>query len=447
MGPITAEGTLGSGARYRYEVPADWNGVLLLYSRPVPVAPGDPPWQDRDASVSTLVGSGFAVAGVANTIFWPLEASFADLPALAQIFAEHAGSPSQTIGFGQSIGGIITAGLVQRVPGLLSGALPMCGNLAGSVAVHNRELDIAFVVKTLLADGTPLQLVRIEDPAANLGAAERVLSEAGRTPRGRARLALAAAVGNIPGWYDPASDEPDAEAYREQLHNQIAWFKDPGFLVYFQARARVELQAGGNPSWNTDVDYSDLLLGSINAAQVSALYEEASVDLADDLGRLAGAARIEADPAAVSYLEEHIVFDGELREVPVLTMHTDGDGLVTPDNQHAYAEVVRWAGHEDQLRQVYVHRGGHCSFMMTELLTGLDVLLHRMDGGSWPDLSPSTLNARVAEHRAHIGATSPPGTGSGFFEYRPRPFTRPYDARMAPDQRHGRSADVRQPAS
>ncbi|CAN5148124.1 hypothetical protein BH23ACT9_BH23ACT9_17150 [soil metagenome] len=33
------------------------------------------------------------------------------------------------------------------------------------MGVHNREFDIAFVVKTLLADGTPLQLVRIEDPA------------------------------------------------------------------------------------------------------------------------------------------------------------------------------------------------------------------------------------------------------------------------------------------
>lgn len=448
MGPVTSGGTLASGAQYRYEVPATWNGVLLLYSRPVPVPPRTPPWNDDEPSVAMFVDRGYAVAGSANTIFWPLESSFADLPEMAKIFATEVGAPRRTIGFGLSIGGIITAGLVQRSPGLLSGALSTCGNLAGAVAVHNRELDIAFVIGTLLAADTDLQLVRIEAPEDNLRTAMQVLGEAAATPTGRARLALSAAVGNVPGWHDPGTEEPAATDVAARLRNQVAWFEQPGFLVYFQARAQVEMQAGGNPSWNTDSDYRQLVADSVNADEVHALYAEAALDLEDDLDRLAAAPRVEADAGAVAYLEDHIVFDGNLRGVPVLTMHTDGDGLVTPDNQHAYADVVRWAGHEDELRQVYVHRGGHCSFTSAELVTGLEVLLERIEEGRWPDLTPSSLNDRAAA----IGA-GPATTRSGvpadpaFFDYEPRPFPRPYDVRMVSRPGGPPVASARRPVS
>ncbi|MEJ7696668.1 MAG: hypothetical protein WKF78_08675 [Candidatus Limnocylindrales bacterium] len=296
---------------------------------------------DRD-----LTGQGYAVAGAANTIFWPLESSLSNLSALVDAFIAAAGTPRITISMGLSIGGLITAGIVERKTGLLSGALPLCANLAGAVAIHNRELDIAFVVKTLLAPDSDLAIVNIAEPSANLETAAAILAEAQTTPAGRARLGLAAAVGNIPGWHAPGSVEPDASDIEGRLRNQIAWFEEPGFLVYFWAREQVERQAGGNPSWNTGVDYRQLLETSIDRDEVFALYESAGIGLDADLDTLARAPRIAADPAAVTYLERHIIFSGDLDGLPVLTMHTDGDGLVTPDNQHAYADVVRAAGDE-----------------------------------------------------------------------------------------------------
>ncbi len=430
MSPLSLNGTILGDSRYQIEVPDGWNGILLLYSLPIPVEPGQPPWPSGDALIGDLTGQGYAVAGAANTIFWPLESSLSNLPSLLDTFIASAGTPHRTISLGLSIGGLITAGIVERYPGLLSGALPMCGNLAGAVAIHNRELDIAFVVKTLLAPMSDLALTDIRDPAANLETASSILSEAQTTAVGRARLALAAAVGNIPGWHAPGSPEPDASDVDARLRNQVGWFEEPGFLVYFWAREQVERQAGGNPSWNTGIDYRRLLETSINHDQVNALYDAAGISLDTDLETLEVAPRIEADPAALTYLERHIVFSGELGGVPVLTMHTDGDGLVTPDNQHAYADIVRAAGNEQLLRQVFVHRAGHCSFTPAEVTVALEALLERIETGVWPDLDPASLNVRARamepnRHGLRSGGTAEPG----FFTYEPRPFPRAYDAR------------------
>jgi len=422
-------GTLASGSRYAVEVPERWNGVLVLWSRPVPVAAGVPPWAE-DPLVHQLADAGYAVAGSANTVFWPVEAAFAEQPVLLDLAASLLGPIRHTVAFGMSIGGLITAGLVQRFPSRLSGALAMCANLAGAVAVHNTELDIGFVFKTLLAADSGLQLVGITDPYANLELATTLLDRAQSTAVGRARLGLAAAVGNVPGWHDPTSPPPAREDFGARQANQYAWFRQMSFLVYYWAREQVERQAGGNPSWNSSVDYGELLATSTNRDEVEALYEEASLDLGVDLARLADESRIAADPAAVGYLERHVVFSGDLGGVPVLTVHTDGDGLVTPDNQWAYADVVSHAGHRDLLGQVYVHRAGHCTFTFAEILTALDVLVERIDSGTWPLLDPEALNTAAAALGPDAN-TLPSGASmtAGFFDFEPPRFRRRYDGR------------------
>ncbi len=379
--------------------------------------------------VDHLVAAGYAVAGSANTIFWPLEKAFADQPALLDIARSVLGPIRHTVAFGMSIGGIITAGLVQLYPSLLSGALPMCGNLAGAVAVHNTELDVGFAFKSLFAPDSGLQLVDITDPYANLQLAMALLEEAQSTAAGRARLALAAAMGNIADWHDPAAPPPAPDDFATRQRNQFAWFREVSFLVFFWAREQMEHQAGGNPSWNTGVDYGELLAESTGPEMVEALYREAALDLGADLERLADAPRIHADPAAVGYLERHIVFSGHLGGVPVLTMHTDGDGLVTPDNERAFADVVSHAGDQDLLGRVFVHRAGHCSFTYAEVLTALDVLIERIEGGRWPTLDPQAMNGAATalgpgENRLPGGPKEP-----GFFEFQPRRFRRRYDVR------------------
>lgn len=307
----------------------------------------------------------------------------------------------------------------------------MCGNLAGAVAVHNRELDMAFVVKVLLAPESELRLVHIDDSQANLALATQVLHEAQACPAGRARLALAAAIGNVAGWHDPTSDEPASNDFEGRQRAQFDLFSEVGFLVFFLARKQVEMQAGGNPSWNTGVDYGQLLSTSINRDEVEALYGAANLDLEGDLDRLATTSRIQADPLALAYLERHIVFNGDLGGVPVLTLHTDSDGLVTPDNERAYADVVDQAGNHDLLRQLYVHRGGHCTFTFAEIRTALEVLVERIDRGDWGDLDPDTLNAAAGQLGCGSNVLAETGKPmeAGFVDFKPQPFPRRYDRR------------------
>ena len=99
------------------------------------------------------------------------------------------------------------------------------------------------------------------------------------------------------------------------------------------------LAAGGNPSWNTGVNYFTDLAKSADFKEVVALYRAAGLSLTKDLLTLNSAPRVKASPNAEAYLIKNISFNGRI-SVPVLTMHTTGDGLVVPENEQAYRSAV-----------------------------------------------------------------------------------------------------------
>ena len=106
--------------------------------------------------------------------------------------------------------------------------------------------------------------------------------------------------------------------------------------------------------------------------------------------------RISARPSAVRYLAENIAFNGQL-PVPVLTMHTTGDGLVVAENEQAYRQVAEQAGDSAMLQQTFVHRAGHCAFTPAETITAAQTLLNRLNTGRWDlaALRPARLNAQA----------------------------------------------------
>jgi len=436
--PKTIVGPLMDAGKYLIKAPESWNGTLILYSFGPPVPAENPVFDAAHPVMQAYLQRGYAVAGWSSPVFWPLEQSFPNQMTVLDEFARLVGKPERTIAYGQSIGGFLTAGLAQRFPSRLDGALAVCGPIAGGIATQNRELDVAFVFKTLVAPESDLELVLIREPERNQALALELLEGAARTPLGRARLALTAAVTNVPGWPDPRSPEPATADHAARLDGQIGWFRGIVFHVIFNARATIERRAGGNPSWNTDVDYAALLERSLNADVVRWAYAAASVDLESDLERLTRAPRVTADPKATEYLERYIVFNGDLADIPVVTVHTTGDGLCTPDHEHAYRDVVRSAGHAEQLRQLWIRRGGHCSFSVAETLAALDVLLDRVTRGSWPATDASTLNGAARRLESESRLLNPldeddrdPVTPvpPGFCEFEPPPFSRPYDAR------------------
>lgn len=418
-------GPLPDGATCLIEVPTPWNGTLLLYSHGY-VTPGssNPARDVGDPGTRLfLLANGFALAGssYAHT-GWAIQEALLDQIAVLDIFKAQVGTPTRTIAWGHSLGGIITAGLIQRNPSRFDAALPMCGVLSGGVATWNQALDSAFAFKTFFNAGGPLQVVHITNPPANLLLAEQLLAAANATPQGRARLALANALGDLPGWFNPASPEPAPDDFEAQAANQFLWAQQVDFPFIFALRAELEFRAGGNPSWNTGVDYRRQLEHSVNAAEVRALYAEAGLSLDDDLDTLNNAARIAADSNAVDYLEQNIIFDGDL-SFPVLTLHTSGDGLVSNQNESAYRDVVDEAGNQALLRQIFVHRAGHCTFTPAETVTALGNLLARLDTGLWPDLNPTALNAEAGALGPGPLNVAPPS----FFRFHPAKFERPFD--------------------
>jgi pimeloyl-ACP methyl ester carboxylesterase len=368
----------------------------------------------RDAgdpvTAAWLLANGYAIAGSSySQNGWALQQAFHDQIALLGHFQDEHGKPARTIAWGHSLGGIITAGLIQLNPERFAGAIPMCGVVAGGVGVWNQGLDAEFVFKTLApeAAASALQLVNITNTGFGTGSnfqlAEFVAAQEQATPQGRARLALVAAVADTPGWFDTASAEPASGDFAGRELNQYKWDSQVTFPFSFALRAELEARAGGNPSWNTGVDYRNELNRSINKDEVAALYAQAGLDLNADLDKLADAPRISASASAVSYLTKYIVFNGQL-ESPVLTMHTIGDGLVLPQDEQAYSNVVRSQDNSDLLRTTFVHRAGHCAFTPAETVTAFNTLIHRLNTGSWGvTTQPSPMNSvRRRNHRRPV---------------------------------------------
>jgi pimeloyl-ACP methyl ester carboxylesterase len=432
-GVTTHSGSLADGATYLIEVPANWNGTLFLYSHGYVVPGSANPAQDVADPFTRffMLSSGYALAGSSYaTTGWAIHEALPDQIAVLDLFKLVVGAPKRTIAWGHSLGGIITAGLIQRNPERFDAALPMCGVLSGGVATWNTALDSAFAFKTLLAPGSGLQIVNITNPA-NLQLAEQFLAIAQTTAQGRARLALTGALGDTPGWFVPLSPEPAAQDFASQQMNQFLWAQLVDFPFAFALRAELEARAGGNVSWNTHVNYRTQLERSANREEVKTLYNQAGLSLDEDLETLEDAVRVSPDPDAVQYLAQNIIFDGEIH-IPVLTLHTKGDGLVVVQNESAYKKVVDEAGNGEFLRRTFVDRAGHCAFTPAETIAAVQTLINRLDTGRWDDVDASDLNNAAAALGPRFNlfptSTSVVPVPPAYIKFDPSRYLRPFDA-------------------
>jgi pimeloyl-ACP methyl ester carboxylesterase len=436
-------GQTSDGSNWKIEVPPNWNGTLLLYSHGyVPPGP-NPPADDAGSRpvADNLLARGFALAGSSYASSgWAVADAFRDQEALLDEFRHDFRRPGQTIAWGHSMGGMITAGLLQLHPNQFAGGFAMCGLLGGGVGLWNTNLDLEVAFKTLMMrDPNPavsgpasaLQLTHVQNAQANIGAAEAALAGAQQTPEGRARIALAAAMIDLPDWFSLAAPEPAPTDYASWEQNQFQAMQIQMAFV-FGFRQELEARAGGNPTWNIGVDYGSQLQRSADRDEVRALYQGTDLDLGSDLRAINATKRIAPDPAAVRYMVQNVVYNGNLHE-PLLTMHTTSDFLVPYQHEQAFAATVEAARRAPLLRQVFVHRPGHCAFTDAETLTALQVLLDRVDKGKWKDTGDSaSLNAAAAALGSSLNSFSPaPGAPPipaepSFVAAEPSQFLRPF---------------------
>jgi pimeloyl-ACP methyl ester carboxylesterase len=140
----TCQGTTSDGAPYVMMVPANFNGMVALYSHgyrynidipagipvvggykvtntPEPVPGGNPTVANYFLSQGmAIMGSGFARQG------WNLDSAIATNAELIDTFKKKFTTTTKVVAWGSSLGAIITQSLAEKYPTLVSAVAPMC---------------------------------------------------------------------------------------------------------------------------------------------------------------------------------------------------------------------------------------------------------------------------------------------------------------------------------
>ncbi|MBO0786641.1 MAG: alpha/beta hydrolase [Actinobacteria bacterium] len=421
-------GTLPDGASWVADLPAHWNGTLLLYSHGFgPLTAADAP---DPATSAALLARGYALAGSSydpNGSMWALNSAVRDQFQTLQAVEASVlpGRPQQVLAVGTSMGGLISALEAQDGAGRISGALTTCGIVAGAVNLNNYQLDGEYALAQLLLPGQQVKLVRFTDAGDALATAATLQAAAGQAQQaaaGRARLALAMAFINVPPWAagQAVPPPPSDPAAQEAAQYQVEFTGSFSTLDFIESgRPSIDQAAGGSASWTRGVDFAAALARSPYLPEVQALYHKAGLNLGADLDTLTRHADITADPGAVTSLEQTSVPTGHLT-VPELDLHTISDQLVPVQQENSYAHKVASAGDSPLLRQAYVASVGHCNFSPAELVAGVLAISHRISAGRWDSAaSPGSLNQ----------AAGSLGLGPArFTSYNPGPLTGITDA-------------------
>ena len=413
------EGALDDGATYIFDLPLKWNGTLLLFSHGTARGPANPARNVARDERAWLLDHGYALIGSSYaSTGWAIEQAVPDQIATLDAFIQRFGKPSRTIAWGASMGGLVTLALVERYPERFDGSLLLCASAAGSVGMMNQALDGAFTFKTLVAPDSdlPVQFSADGDRATKQMTAWRQrLDQAQATLEGRARIALAATLAQVPPWIAPNSPRPTATDFAGQQQQLYLGLLGATLLPrYDQVR-----RAGAEYSWNTGIDYAAQLARSGRDALVRSLYREAGLSLEQDLAALAKAPRIEAKPDPVRYMKRNYVPSGRLVK-PMLLVQAVADPVTLVELSGDYARLAREAGHADLVREAYVERAGHCNFTRAESIAALLTVERRIENASWgverQDISlPEAMNTLSGS----LGLD-----GSWFIEHHPTPFLR-----------------------
>ncbi|MEU6038521.1 hypothetical protein ABZ801_24230 [Actinomadura sp. NPDC047616] len=405
-GPRRLTGTLPNGATWVADVPANYNGVLVLYSHGYnpPGSPNPPTDQPGPEAGKALLDRGYALAGSSYaTAGWTMATAADDQLGTLAAVTERIGRPKRTIALGTSMGGLVTAQLAERGAGRIDGAVATCGLVAGGIGLLDSQLDGAHALARLLLPGQEVKLTGYGDAAEAVGVAVRLreaMAAAQQTAQGRARIALAAALFHAPTWYGDDAP-PGARDWTAQVTAQQRWLADTLPFI-LPARYDIERHAGGNPSTNEGVDYRALLRRSATSRQVRELYRAAGADLDADLARLTATASTTADARARAWVRRTSTVSGRLR-MPVLSVHTTADGLVPVQFEDAYADRVRAARSTPLFRTAYVARTGHCTFTAAELVASVQAMNVRLDRGRWGSVATAEWLDAAAE-KTGLGA-------------------------------------------
>ena len=385
------EGVDNKGAVYRYEVPVNWNGDLVMYAHGfrgciadeatgalVPLTVDNPPLREYFLAR----GYAWAASSYAKNCY-DVKDGVESTNRLARIFKREVGRPDKTLITGFSMGGHITGAAIEMFPnyecpegrrgrlcrrfvrllGKLSGgikydgAAPLCG-VMGDTELFNYFGDFSYGAEALAAEINPL--VQSQFPAPDTYAQTTL------------PLTIATLFANNGAGF-PSELTPQGERLKDLLRVISGGDRpifDQGFAP-FQALlfsfagsdGTVDGVLSGNVFDNTHRVYQLDGDPAINSAEAA---------LNEFVLRIARDRRV--NPYRFLRLQRVPEITGRI-SIPVLSVHTLGDLFVPFKMQQIYAREAQHHGRSDLLVQRATRAVGHCEFSPQELIETFEDLV------------------------------------------------------------------------
>ncbi|GAC1345312.1 MAG: alpha/beta hydrolase [Myxococcales bacterium] len=352
---------VSDGAAYRIEVPANWNGKLVLYAHGYRgtgfvLYVSNPPLREY------LARNGYAWAASSySKNFYDVRQGVLDTHALSGVFQARTGqTPSSTYVTGHSMGGHITGALIEQYPDAYVGALPMCG-VMGDVALFDYFLDYNLVAQTLAGRNA------IFPPPADY---EKTV-----VPAVQKKLATAFPAGlNAQGEQLRAVTEQRSggtrPAFKETFEN---WGT---FLFGRYGDGTVNGIASGNVTTNLDTVYRFSNSDDDELTPAERALNQSVLRVAPDWT----ARFFHGADGMQNIVPVHATF-----RIPVLSLHTIGDLFVPISMEQVYARRAQETGRSDLLVQRAYRDVGHCGFKPQEESRAFADLVNWVENGEKPE--------------------------------------------------------------
>ncbi len=381
------------GAGYRIEVPADWNGELVMWAHGFR-GTGLELTVDNHPLREFLIPNGYAWAASSySRNDYDIEAGMVDTRQLALRFKNLVGSNPQSVYLtGASMGGHITAASIEKWPGLYDAAMPICG-VVGDFELFDYFLDFNLAAQQIGLGSSTFPV----DPAQYVGI---------DVPSVKANLEL------FPGGW-PVVLNADGEAFKQLTELRSggdrpnfdeAWFFWNTFPDFATGPGNFLFDLGigdgtlpGRPG--VVIDNADALYQVDLDPTVSAFEQ----DLNDNIFRVA----FDKQARKVRSTKNVRAVEGKFN-VPVLSLHNLGDLFVPFHNEVEYYKDAAAHGNDDLLVQRAIRGVGHCDFTASELVTAFVDLVTWVATGVRPSGDDVGDPAAVADPNFGCAFTNDP---------------------------------------
>jgi hypothetical protein len=299
------------------------------------------------------LSEGYAVAASSySQCCWALFNTQQDIERMVTVFVDNFGPPNQVFVSGASEGGIVTAQIVEKLGEELNivGAYPVCGAMAGS-RTWDGALDIRLTYDVICGGVAPILGGATGLPAPGhpdipvtdfdvLLATNACMGVpfGGGLPGAAARLAQFTAATTLPGSFVA----PDMVYATLGMSN----------LIFEEGKLD-----GGRGVTNIGVTYND-----------------EDIDAAIE--------RVEADKQARKRFQRNFTPKGDVGDTKILSIHTDGDGLMVVEQQQVYQDTVPASNLTLAIVNEAVNT--HCVFNEAELVAGWESLRAWVGGAPQP---------------------------------------------------------------